>query len=150
MRANGIQAMDLVGRKLGKDGGRAVMAFFGQVGAFCQEHAGDDALKPYVAPLAQGASVWSQAGHRTTYCSATRSTPRGSARGGTEPSPPRAAPCVRCTRSSRATAGRGLADGGMHDGRSNSTDLTRDPCVVGLRTGRRGRRRGDDDRGPDA
>ena len=43
--ANGIQAMDLVGRKLGKDGGRAVMAFFGEVGAFCQEHAGDDALQ---------------------------------------------------------------------------------------------------------
>ena len=50
--ANGIQAMDLVGRKLGKDGGRAMMAFFSEVGAFCQEHAGDDALKPYVAPLA--------------------------------------------------------------------------------------------------
>ena len=40
--ANGIQAMDLVGRKLGKDGGRAVMAFFNEVGAFCQEHAGDE------------------------------------------------------------------------------------------------------------
>src|SRR5207245_7285890 len=26
--ANGIQALDLVGRKLGKDGGRAAMAFF--------------------------------------------------------------------------------------------------------------------------
>ena len=50
--ANGIQAMDLVGRKLGKDGGRAVMAFFNEVGAFCQEHAGDDALKPYVGALA--------------------------------------------------------------------------------------------------
>ena len=44
--ANGIQAMDLVGRKLGKDGGRAVMAFFNEVGAFCQENAGDEALKP--------------------------------------------------------------------------------------------------------
>ena len=30
---NGIQAMDLVGRKLGKDGGRAVRAFFELVGA---------------------------------------------------------------------------------------------------------------------
>ena len=59
--ANGIQAMDLVGRKLGKDGGRAVMAFFGEVGAFCQEHAGDDALKPYVAPLAQGLQHLQQA-----------------------------------------------------------------------------------------
>ena len=32
--ANGIQALDLVGRKLPKDGGRAVMAFFNEVGAF--------------------------------------------------------------------------------------------------------------------
>ena len=53
--ANGIQAMDLVGRKLGRDGGRAVMAFFNEVGAFCQENAADEALKPYVAPLQQAA-----------------------------------------------------------------------------------------------
>jgi alkylation response protein AidB-like acyl-CoA dehydrogenase len=52
--ANGIQAMDLVGRKLPREGGRAVMAFFNEVSAFCQEHAADDAMKPYVAPL-QGA-----------------------------------------------------------------------------------------------
>jgi acyl-CoA dehydrogenase len=32
--ANGIQALDLVGRKLPKNGGRAVMAFFKEVGAF--------------------------------------------------------------------------------------------------------------------
>ena len=29
--ANGIQALDLVGRKLPRDGGRAVMAFFNEV-----------------------------------------------------------------------------------------------------------------------
>jgi len=34
--ANGIQALDLVGRKLGKDGGRALMAFLGEVGRLCQ------------------------------------------------------------------------------------------------------------------
>ena len=49
--ANGIQALDLVGRKLPRDGGRAVMAFFGEVGAFAKEHGGDEAMKPYVAPL---------------------------------------------------------------------------------------------------
>ena len=32
--ANGIQALDLVGRKLPKDGGRAITAFFGEVSAF--------------------------------------------------------------------------------------------------------------------
>lgn len=51
--ANGIQAMDLVGRKLGKDGGRAVMAFFSEVGGFCQENSADEGMKPYVAPLSQ-------------------------------------------------------------------------------------------------
>jgi hypothetical protein len=49
--ANGVQAMDLVGRKLGRDGGRAIMAFFGEVGQFCQENATDEAMKPYVGPL---------------------------------------------------------------------------------------------------
>jgi hypothetical protein len=59
--ANGIQAMDLVGRKLAKDGGRAVMAFFNEVGAFCQENAGDEALKPYIAPLQGGLAHLQQA-----------------------------------------------------------------------------------------
>src|SRR6476661_2494399 len=49
--ANGIQALDLVGRKLPRDGGRAVMAFFGEVGAFAKEHGGNDAMKPFVTPL---------------------------------------------------------------------------------------------------
>ena len=35
--ANGIQALDLVGRKLGKDGGRALMAFFNEVQAYLKE-----------------------------------------------------------------------------------------------------------------
>ena len=59
--ANGIQAMDLVGRKLGKDGGRAVMTFFNEVGAFCQENAGDENLKAYIAPLQQGLGHLQQA-----------------------------------------------------------------------------------------
>jgi hypothetical protein len=53
--ANGVQAMDLVGRKLGRDGGRAIMAFFNEVGTFCQENAADEGMKPYVGPL--GASL---------------------------------------------------------------------------------------------
>ena len=62
--ANGIQALDLVGRKLPRDGGRAVMAFFGEVGAFAKENAGDEAMKPFVAPLStalghlQQATTW--------------------------------------------------------------------------------------------
>jgi len=52
--ANGIQALDLVGRKLPKDGGRAIMAYFKEVGEFIAAGSADDALKPYVQPL-QGA-----------------------------------------------------------------------------------------------
>ncbi|MGE0287018.1 MAG: acyl-CoA dehydrogenase C-terminal domain-containing protein [Bradyrhizobium sp.] len=49
--ANGVQALDLVGRKLPRDGGRAIMAFFAEVGAFVKENSGNDAMKPYVGPL---------------------------------------------------------------------------------------------------
>ena len=62
--ANGIQALDLVGRKLPRDGGRAVMAFFGEVAAFAKEHGGDEAMKPYIDPLSnalghlQQATMW--------------------------------------------------------------------------------------------
>ena len=45
--ANGIQALDLVGRKLGRDGGRAITAFFKEVSDFVKEHSrrrGDEAL----------------------------------------------------------------------------------------------------------
>jgi alkylation response protein AidB-like acyl-CoA dehydrogenase len=62
--ANGIQALDLVGRKLPRDGGRAVMAFFAEVAAFAKEHGGDEAMKPYVDPLSaalgdlQKATTW--------------------------------------------------------------------------------------------
>jgi alkylation response protein AidB-like acyl-CoA dehydrogenase len=61
---NGIQALDLVGRKLPRDGGRAVMTFFGEVGAFAKEHGADEAMKPYVTPLSnalghlQQATTW--------------------------------------------------------------------------------------------
>ncbi|MDB5569988.1 MAG: acyl-CoA dehydrogenase [Hyphomicrobiales bacterium] len=52
--ANGIQALDLVGRKLPRDGGRAVMTFFNEVGAFAKEHEADAAMAPFVGPLANG------------------------------------------------------------------------------------------------
>ncbi len=50
--ANGIQALDLVGRKLGADGGRHIMAFFGLVKAFGADHAEDAVLKDgFLGPL---------------------------------------------------------------------------------------------------
>jgi 3-(methylsulfanyl)propanoyl-CoA dehydrogenase len=59
--ANGIQALDLVGRKLGRDGGRAVMAFFAEVKGFLDEHAEDEALQPYLAPVGQSLGHLQQA-----------------------------------------------------------------------------------------
>ncbi|QJF52180.1 acyl-CoA dehydrogenase C-terminal domain-containing protein [Roseobacter ponti] len=41
--ANGVQALDLVGRKLAQDGGKHVMAFFDLVKGFIKENAGQDA-----------------------------------------------------------------------------------------------------------
>jgi len=62
--ANGIQALDLVGRKLGKDGGRALMAFLNEIGDFIKEKNADASIKPFVTPLGvalghlQQASMW--------------------------------------------------------------------------------------------
>ncbi|QRI63514.1 acyl-CoA dehydrogenase C-terminal domain-containing protein [Shinella sp. PSBB067] len=52
--ANGIQALDLVGRKLGMNGGRAVMALFKEVGDFCEENRGDEKLAPFTKALKKG------------------------------------------------------------------------------------------------
>jgi len=62
--ANGIQALDLVGRKLPKDGGRAAMAYFSELTAFIKANADDGAMQPYVKPLEaalgdlQKATMW--------------------------------------------------------------------------------------------
>jgi alkylation response protein AidB-like acyl-CoA dehydrogenase len=62
--ANGIQALDLVGRKLPKDGGRALQAFFAEVQGFIKEQGADAAMKVYVEPLGkalghlQQATMW--------------------------------------------------------------------------------------------
>jgi acyl-CoA dehydrogenase len=49
--ANGIQALDLVGRKLGLNGGRAVMGFFSEISSYLQEQAADEAMVDYVKPM---------------------------------------------------------------------------------------------------
>ncbi|MDP2580793.1 acyl-CoA dehydrogenase C-terminal domain-containing protein [Shimia thalassica] len=49
--ANGVQALDLVGRKLAQDGGKHVMAFFDLVKTFCKENGDDEALKDFIEPL---------------------------------------------------------------------------------------------------
>jgi hypothetical protein len=49
--ANGVQALDLVGRKLATDGGKHVMAFFALVKGFIIENEGDARMVPYLDPL---------------------------------------------------------------------------------------------------
>ncbi|UWR06307.1 acyl-CoA dehydrogenase C-terminal domain-containing protein [Ruegeria sp. B32] len=51
--ANGVQALDLVGRKLAQDGGKHVMAFFDMVKTFCKENSGKDQAydKAFIEPL---------------------------------------------------------------------------------------------------
>ena len=52
--ANGVQALDLVGRKLATDSGKHVMAFFDLVKDFIKQNAGDEALKTeFLDPLKQ-------------------------------------------------------------------------------------------------
>nr|WP_321251795.1 acyl-CoA dehydrogenase C-terminal domain-containing protein [uncultured Ruegeria sp.] len=51
--ANGVQALDLVGRKLAQDGGKHVMAFFEMVKSFCKENGGKNEAyeKAFIEPL---------------------------------------------------------------------------------------------------
>ena len=62
--ANGVQALDLVGRKLAANGGRAVMSFFAEVDAYIEAREKDAALKPWLDGLAdakaqlQEATMW--------------------------------------------------------------------------------------------
>jgi alkylation response protein AidB-like acyl-CoA dehydrogenase len=60
--ANGIQALDLVGRKLGQDGGKHVMAFFAMVKDFCGEHKGNDELADFIEPLKAASKDLQEAG----------------------------------------------------------------------------------------
>jgi alkylation response protein AidB-like acyl-CoA dehydrogenase len=61
---NGIQALDLVGRKLAANGGRAVMTFFAEIDAYVETHAADETLTSFVEALAavkaqlQEATLW--------------------------------------------------------------------------------------------
>jgi len=51
--ANGIQALDLVGRKLPQNMGRLLRRFFHPVDAFIQDNMADPALQEFVMPLAK-------------------------------------------------------------------------------------------------
>lgn len=48
---NGVQALDLVGRKLSANGGRAMFTFFAEMDDFINTHEGNDDLAAFLAPL---------------------------------------------------------------------------------------------------
>jgi acyl-CoA dehydrogenase len=60
--ANGVQALDLVGRKLGSDGGRHVMAFFDLVKDFIKESAETDGMAEFSEPLKRASKDLQAAG----------------------------------------------------------------------------------------
>ncbi len=61
--ANGVQALDLVGRKLASEGGKHVMAFFEMVKGFIKDNADDAALKEdFLDPLKQASKDLQAAG----------------------------------------------------------------------------------------
>ncbi|WP_424933283.1 acyl-CoA dehydrogenase C-terminal domain-containing protein [Amaricoccus macauensis] len=50
---NGIQALDLVGRKMGQNGGRRLRRFFHPVSEYIEAKSKDEELAPFVGPLAK-------------------------------------------------------------------------------------------------
>lgn len=60
--ANGVQALDLVGRKLATDSGKHVMAFFEMVKSFCKENANVDGMTDFVEPLKKASKDMQAAG----------------------------------------------------------------------------------------
>jgi alkylation response protein AidB-like acyl-CoA dehydrogenase len=61
---NGVQALDLVGRKLPANGGRAISAFMAELDAWVEANGGDAVLQPFAEGLAsakaqlQDATMW--------------------------------------------------------------------------------------------
>jgi len=62
--ANGVQALDLVGRKLAQDGGKHVMAFFDMIKTFIKENAGQDEAfdRDFIEPLKKASKDLQAAG----------------------------------------------------------------------------------------
>jgi hypothetical protein len=56
----GIQAADLLGRKILQLKRVGLQHFLAEVGAFCKQHAANDALRPYVGALGALAKEWGE------------------------------------------------------------------------------------------
>jgi alkylation response protein AidB-like acyl-CoA dehydrogenase len=55
----GIQAADLLGRKIMQLQGVGFKHFLEEISAFCQQHSADEALRSFIAPLAVATRTWS-------------------------------------------------------------------------------------------
>ena len=61
---NGIQALDLVGRKLPRNGGRAFQSWMSLLNEYCTEQSSNESMKPFIEPLQrsmsdlQSATMW--------------------------------------------------------------------------------------------
>ncbi|HUA80052.1 MAG TPA: acyl-CoA dehydrogenase C-terminal domain-containing protein [Dyella sp.] len=56
----GIQAADLLGRKILQLKGVGLQHFLAEVSAFCKQHATDDAMRPFIGPLGVMAKEWGE------------------------------------------------------------------------------------------
>jgi alkylation response protein AidB-like acyl-CoA dehydrogenase len=54
----GIQALDLLGRKIMQLQGAGLKHFLGEISAFCQANAENDAVKAFIGPLAVATKTW--------------------------------------------------------------------------------------------
>ena len=60
--ANGVQALDLVGRKLAQDGGKHVMAFFEMIKSYCAEQKDVEGMEAFIEPLKKASKDLQAAG----------------------------------------------------------------------------------------
>ncbi|MEO8245258.1 MAG: acyl-CoA dehydrogenase, partial [bacterium] len=60
--ANGVQALDLVGRKMTQDGGKHVLAFFEMVKAECKAHDDEPRMEPFTTALKTASKQMQAAG----------------------------------------------------------------------------------------
>ncbi len=56
----GIQALDLLGRKVMQQKGAGLQVFLGMIEQFCVEHEGDPAVAEFIAPLRDKATEWTR------------------------------------------------------------------------------------------
>jgi alkylation response protein AidB-like acyl-CoA dehydrogenase len=75
----GVQALDLVGRKLLQQRGEGLRAMLRMIGAFCDAHADDDAMAETVLALRDAAVEWQRVSERVATLSATDPAELGAA-----------------------------------------------------------------------